>query len=243
MLMLPHSAFAWGFEGGVGYWFTTPSGNISYGPNGSSLDIGLDLQLNEKDTPYAWFKVETPHYWPNLYVMATPMRFDGTGQKNASFTFGDHTFQANIAVQSKIQMDHYDITFYYPISYLKRVTNDILNIDLGLDGRLMDFNSSLSQTVNGNYSSVSKSLLTVLPLGYMGIQIYPAKMVGFEGEFHGVFYGSNNYMDIIGRIRVRPYGPFFIDVGHRYEAYKFDWSGVKGNLTAQGPFIELGVKF
>jgi outer membrane protein len=244
-LMLPHRAFAWGFEAAAGYWMQHPNGNVAFNGNGllgSNLDLGLDLQFNTRYQPYVWAKVEFPWYLPNIYLMATPMKFDGTGQKNVSFTFGGHTFQANIPFESKLKMDHYDLTFYYSIPFLKRITNDVLNVELGLDARAMDFEANINQTTTG--SSAQKSLWTVLPLGYGSIQIYPAKIIGFEAEFKGIFYGANNYIDIIGKIKILPYGPIEISVGYRYESLKADFGGdFKGNITINGPFVEAGVKF
>jgi len=126
--------------------------------------------------------------------------------------------------------------------FLKRITNDVLNVELGLDARAMDFEANINQTTTG--VSAQKTWWTVLPLGYGSIQIYPAKVIGFEAEFKGVFYGANNYMDIIGKIKILPYGPIEISVGYRYESLKADFGGdFKGNITINGPFVEAGVKF
>ena len=78
---------------------------------------------------------------------------------------------------------------------------------------------------------------------YLGAQLKPLKYLSFEAEARGIAYSSNHYYDLIGRLKVSPFGPLFVAAGYRYEKVKVDQSDVKVNIALQGPFLELGLVF
>ena len=239
----PDRAFAWGLEAGVGYWMQMPSGTIGYNPISTtdSLDLKNDLKFDTRYQPYARIKIELPAFLPNIYLMATPLSFDGTGQKNISFAFGGQTFNANVPLDSKLKLDHYDVALYYSLPFLKTATLDVLNVEIGVDARMIDLDARINQPTTG--LSASKSLFVTVPMVYLGLQVAPVKGFSIEAEGRGMAYGSNNYFDIIGRAKVKVYGPLFISAGYRYETIKIDQSGVKADANFSGPFAEIGLKF
>jgi outer membrane protein len=240
MAVIPCKAFAFfGVEAGVGYWRQTPSGTLQY--QGDSLDLRNDLNLGENNQVVARVKVELPLVLPNIYIMATPMSFEGTGSKNMSFTYGNQTFNANVPIQSKLEMDHYDLALYYPIPLLKTATLGKLNVELGLNARQINFEGTISQNTAG--LTASKSVTLYVPMIYVGVQVKPISAFSIEGEFRGMDYGSNHYYDYIGRLKVMPIGPLFISGGYRSEQIKIDQSDVKAAAKFSGPFVEAGVSF
>jgi outer membrane protein len=238
LLILPYRAFAFGLEAGVGYWMQMPSGTIGYKPFSStdSLDLKSDLQYNTRYQPYARIKAELPLFLPNIYIMATPMYFNGTGNK--SFTFGGQPFSGTF--ESKLKLDHYDLAFYYSLPFIKTATVDVLNIELGINARVIDFEARINQPGG---PSVSKTLMIPVPMVYLGLQVKPVKAVSIEAEARGIAYSSSHYFDIIGRVKVKVYGPVFVSAGYRYEAIKIDQSGVNADVNFGGPFVELGLSF
>lgn len=241
-LTVPFRAFAFGFEVGAGYWMQMPSGTFGYKPLSTTdnLDLKSDLQYNTRYQPYARIKAELPLFLPNIYLMATPMSFDGTGQKNVQVNFGNQTFSANVPFESKLKLDHYDLAFYYSLPFLKKATLDVLNVELGINARVIDFQARISQPTTG---SISKTLTIPVPMVYVALQVKPVKAVSIEAEARGIAYGSSHYFDIIGRVKVKVYGPVFVSAGYRYEAIKIDQSGVNADVNVGGPFVELSLSF
>jgi outer membrane protein len=158
LLALPYRAFAFlGLEAGVGYWNQTPSGTFGYQPvTGTIGDIDLkdDLNFKSKSNAFVRVKAELPLILPNIYLMATPMSFDGSGLLTRSISFGNQTFTASTNVQSKVKLDHYDAALYYPIPLLKTASVGVLNVDLGLNARKIDFQGTITSAA----TSASKSL-------------------------------------------------------------------------------------
>lgn len=236
--IIPEAAFAIGLEAAVGAWSQSPGGDIAY--KGESLSLKNDLKYGDEVKPYGRVKLELP-ILPNIYLMATPMEFKADGSKSIPFQFGNSTFNASVPFTSKVKLDQYDIGLYYGIPLLKTATAGVLNVDLGVNARIIDFQSEINQTSTGVHDS--KSLTVPVPMLYAGIQVKPIKMVSAEAEFRGIAYGQNHYYDIIGRAKVNVFGPAFVAAGYRYEKLKIDQSDVKTSVNFGGPFGEVGVEF
>jgi len=242
VIVVPCRAFAFfGVEASVGFWNQTPSGTLGYKKVLPTDDVDLkkDLNLGSKNQPFARVKVELPLILPNVYFMATPMSFQGTGSKNADFNYGGQQFKAGVALESKLKLDHYDLALYYPIPLLKTATLGKLNIDFGLNARQIAFEG----TISGLGQTASKALTIYVPMVYAGIQIKPVPLFSIEAEGRGISYGSNHYLDFIGRLKVMPMGPLFVAGGYRSEQLKIDVSDVKADIKFSGPFAEVGLSF
>jgi len=244
VIMAPSPAFAFlGLEAGVGYWQQTPSGTLDYKGTTltDNLDLKNDLNYTKKSNPFVRIKAELPLILPNIYLMATPMSFDGTGTKNASFSYGGQTFNANTAIQSKLKLDHYDLALFYPIPLLKTATLGKLNAELGLNVRKIDFQGTISQDTLS--LTASKSLSLYVPMIYVGVQVKPIDLFSVEIEGRGIAYGANHYYDYMGKLKIMPAGPLYIAGGYRAETIKIDQSDVKCDIKFSGPFIEAGLFF
>ena len=240
LLMVPYSAFAMGLEVGVGYWRQTPSGTLGYQevvPT-DSLDLKSDLNYGSKSRPFARVKADLPLFLPNIYFIATPMEFAGSGNK--SFTFGGTPITG--AFDSKLKLDQYDLALYYSLPFLNTATLGILNVELGLNAKFIDFEATATD-ISTPANSVSKKLSLPVPMVYAGIQVKPIKTISVEAEGRGIAYGANHFYDFIGRLKVKPIGPLFIAGGYRYESIKIDQSDVKADIKFAGPFVEAGVQF
>ncbi len=240
-LFVPAIASAIGIEASIGAWYQDPEGYVSYKPLTSSdrLDIDQNLNYDKETKVFGRLKIDMPLVIPNIYFMATPSRFDGRGQK-ASFNFGGKSFTSD-PFDSEVQLDHYDIALYYGIPGLKTLTLGILNVELGLNARIIDFYAKVDQPTTG--ITASKSATIPVPMVYAGVQIKPVDLLKIEAEVRGIAYSSNHYYDIIGRLKVAPFGPLFIAGGYRYEDIKMDYSDIESELKLKGPFLEAGIEF
>jgi outer membrane protein len=241
VLVVPSRAFAFfGIEAGVGFWNQTPSGTLGYKKitAADDLDLKKDLNLGSENRPFARVKVELPLV-PNIYFMATPMSFQGTGRKDVTFNYGGQQFAAGVPIETKLKLDHYDLALYYPIPLLKTATLGKLNIELGLNARQIAFEG----TISGVGQTGSKSLTLYVPMVYAGIQIKPISLIGVEAEVRGISYGSNSYIDYIGRLKVSPIPVLYVAGGYRAETVKIAVQDVKADIKFSGPFAEVGFSF
>ncbi len=71
----------------------------------------------------------------------------------------------------------------------------------------------------------------------------PSKYFALEFEGRGIGWSSNYYVSLIGRLKVKPYGPFFVAGGYRYDKVKIDHQDLDIDTEFQGPFAEVGLEF
>jgi len=247
LALAPGAASATGIELAVGGWNQTPKGDISYKPitGLDNLSIKDNLKYSDENRVFGRIKIDTPLLFPNIYLMATPMEFSETGNKNTQFRFGNTSFNGNFPFTSELKLDHYDIGLFYGIPALKTVTGGILNIDLGVDARIIDFKARITgqDTTTLQTITESKAVIIPMPMLYLGFQVKPVKWLAAEGEARGIAYGGNHYYDLIGRVKIKPFGPVFAAAGYRYEKVKIDRDDVKAKASFGGPFAEVGVEF
>jgi outer membrane protein len=242
------AAQAAGVEIAVGGWQQNPSGNISYKPldGQDDLDVVDDLDFGAEIRPIGRLKIDMPWFFPNLYLMASPMEFTGTGSTDFDFRFGDETFSANADVKTTLRLNQYDFTVYYGLPFLHKATLEVFNIDLGINARIVDFFAEIkgeSASVPGQTIKEQESQTVVIPMAYVAVQVTPLKWLAVEAEGRGLAVGSNSLYSLIGRLRIQPYGPFFIAGGYRYDAIKIDQSDILVEASFGGPFAEIGLKF
>lgn len=241
--LVPRLSFGIGLEVAGGYWGQNPSGDIQFEADSQNdiLDLEEDLKYDEEYRPFGRVKADMPLFLPNIYLMATPMKFEETGSKDVSFKFGDETFNADEPFDSKLKLDHYDIALFYSIPFLEITTLKKLNAEIGVNVRIIDLEVELNQETTD--LSESEHLTLPVPMLYVGIQLRPADLLSIEGEGRGIAYNSDHYYDLIGRVKIEPFGPFFIAGGYRYEKIEFDHSDIEVSMEFKGPFIEVGFDF
>jgi len=247
LTLIPQGSYALGLEAGVGYVRHEPSGHLAYKPLSSvdKLDIERDLGYDREDRPFARLKAEMPLFFPNIYLFATPVKFEETGSKTGNFTFGDISFDVTVPFDSKIQMDLYDVCLLYPLPFLDKATLGKINAEIGLNARIVDFEAEISgrDAITGLTATESVKEIIPVPMIYAAIQLNPVDFLSIETEGRGVVYSSNHYYDVIGRIKIKPAGPFFIAAGYRHNDIKIDYGDIEASIKLSGPFVESGVIF
>ena len=243
MLTVPAASYGFGLELAVGGWKQSPQGDLAYKPitADDELDLEKDCNYDDETRFTGRLKMDMPLFIPNIYLMATPMEFDGNGLKTGNFKFGDVEIQGNIPFYSKLTLNHYDIGFYYGIPFIKTLSAKTVNIDLGLNIRIYDFEAEIKQDTTSIEESEDFTL--PVPMVYLALQITPVDKLAIEGEVRGISYSGNKLYSLIGRVKFNVFGPVFAAAGYRYDKLEIDEEDVKVDVDFSGPFIEAGFKF
>ncbi len=234
-------AGAAGLEIAVGGWYQDPSGTVGYKALSATdlLDIDQDLKYDKETRIQGRAKIELPLFLPNIYLVAAPSEFEANGSKSGSFKFGDQIFAGNVDFYSKLKFDQYDIALYYGLPFIKTATADKLNIDLGINARIIDAEAQIRQGAIDEKDSAT----IALPQVFAAIQFAPVERLVFEAEGRGISISGNSVYSLTGRVRLRLFGPVFIAGGYRYDKIDIDESDVQVKFDLQGPFAEIGLKF
>ena len=243
MLSLPAVSFAFGVEFSIGAWYQQPSGDLSFDKvtKDDDLDLEDDLGYDDKWKPVARLKIDMPFLIPNIYLMYTPMKWDGSGSKDVDFSFGGENFRGNVDFDSELKMNHLDAALYYGIPVVQTATGNILNIDLGLNFRLLDFKAEIEQ--DDIDEKESESYFLPIPMLFAGMQIEPQDWIALDLEGRGIVYSDNHYVSLIGKLKVMPFGPLYVAGGYRYDNVKIDYQDVDIDAVFEGPFGEIGFEF
>lgn len=228
-------------EGAVGGWRVSPSGSMAY--RGEHLDLEDDFSFDEEDEIFGRLKINTPFVIPNLYLMATPLEYKGTSTRTETFKFGDYEFEASADFKSRLTLDHYDIGLFYNVPLLKGLTLNRLNLEAGLNARILDAEAEVEQKVGGQRLYEKKSETIPIPMIYLGLGLYPVERLGLEAEVRGISYSDYEILSMIGRIKVRAVGPVFVSGGYRHDIFDIEEDDLIIDVDFSGPFLETGVKF
>ena len=242
IVSMSHAA---GVEVAVGGWQHELTGDFSYEAVDAldAIDLEEDLSIDDEEVVFGRIKIETPVFFPNFYLMGAPAEFEGTGRKSVAFNFGDTTFNADTVLDSKIQVDQYDIAIYWGLPFVKTATADKLNFDVGLNVRIADLDVEITGTSGTNTVTESESITLPVPMLYLAFKFAPIKAIAIEGEARGLAIGGDSFFSLIGRLRYHFPGPFFIAGGYRMDKLDVDEDDLAVDIELQGPFIELGVSF
>jgi outer membrane protein len=168
------------------------------------------------------------------------MEFKEIGRKEGGFKFGDIVFDPG-PFETETVLDHFDVGLYYGIPLLETATLDKLNIDVGLNVRIYDYDLNVRQASTG--LSESETGTFPVPMVFVAVQLRPFERFSFEAEGRGISYSGNDVYSLIGRIRFNIVGPLFAAGGYRYEKVKIDEEDVLADIEISGPFLEAGFSF
>jgi len=239
------NAYAVGIEVAVGGWNQAISGSLSYSESlvPSVIDLDDDIDFDDESKVFGRVKIDMPLFLPNIYLVAAPMEFEGTGTKSGTLNFANTTFDFSLPVSAKIKLNQYDIGFYYGLPFVKTGTLGKLNVDLGLNVRIADFQATVTGTDSGISVTESESLTLPIPMLYVGVQFMPIKSLAIEAEGRGIALGDNKLYSLVGRVRYNFAGPVFVAGGYRFDKLEIDEEDVVTDIEFKGPFLELGLKF
>ncbi len=235
-------------EFSVGAMSHDPSGYVEY-PTGSGTraDLKDTLGLGKKTKPFARAKIELPII-PNLYLQYIPMKFEGTGRYSTTLKFGNVTYNANVDLSTSVKLDHYDLGLYYNIPLVGTATAGVIDPELGINVRLLDFEGRITGQSGSVTRTETKSMKVPVPMGYAGLGIN-LPYVSLIGELRGIAYKGSRYYDVTGEVRIKPISipgmaSLFVGAGYRYEELKLDdVSDVTAKVKVKSLFANVGVAF
>ena len=239
LIMVPagwgDTAWAVGFEAAVNIWEQEADGYLGYRGGGDTYGLKDGSGYGREHAVGGRIHLDLP-VLPSVFIMATPMDFSGTGVMGAAFTFGGQTYAANIPFSSELGLDHYDLGFYYGVPLLETASLNTLNIDFGIEARLLEIRATLRQEATGRFSRVEEDMY--FPMGYLAVQLRLLERLALEAELRGFGYQGNHCYDLIGRVRYYLPGPVFLAGGWRYQELELDAKDILAEVSFSGPYFQ-----
>jgi outer membrane protein len=242
-MVMPSQSFSVGLEFAVGVWEQSPQGQLSYEETSELdiLDLEDDLRYDDETRIFARLKIDMPLVIPNIYLMATPMDFDADSQIDRQFNFGDIVIPINEPFSSKLVLDHFDVALYYGIPGLETATADLLNVEIGINIRIYDFEGIVDVPSLG--LTESEDFTAPVPMVYLGAQLKPLEKLAIEAEARGLIIGDDKGYSLIGRLKWKFFGPLFVAGGYRLDKIDIEEDDFTLDIDFSGVFGEAGVTF
>jgi outer membrane protein len=226
----------------AGYIQQKPSGWVQY--KGDQVDVKDDLKIGDEDSYFFRAKLEHPvPVLPNVAFQYVKTDFSGSGRVTKVFRYGNRLVANN--VYSNIKMDHYDVTLFYNLPFVGLATAGVLDVEFGLNVRVLDFKAHVKSSDVDETASVTAPI----PMIYGAIEISPISLLSIKAEGKGVAYNGNSYYDLSGELRIKPITiplavDFFIGLGYRYERFKIDdIDDVSADIKIKQPYVTAGLLF
>jgi outer membrane protein len=229
-----------------GYISQDPSGWFQY--KGTGVDIEKDLGLGREGSYFVKAKLEPSiPFVPNIYLQFINMDFSGTGYLQREIEIDGKKYLAGQRVYTDLKMDHYDIGLYYNVPFINTLTAGIVDLEAGLDVRIIDFEAKV--TDDANRTAVASATIP-LPLLYVGAEIKPPviNFVSVVAEGKGIKYSNNYYYEFSAEVRFKPAGLMVVDpfvaVGYKYERLRVDdIDSTYSDIKIKQPYIAAGILF
>jgi len=223
-------------EVGTGQWDHKASGQFQYvvGGAGDNLNLESDLGLQDEEEGYTYaiFRHAVPLI-PNIKIMTTSLMHEGNNA-TPTFFFGGVDYSGAGAVNTKMVLDHTDITAFW------NLLDTGFTFDLGLTARQVDGEVSVDNGVIKTSSLVDGTI----PMLYAGISISPIDSLRLSFEANYLGSGDTAITDTIAKITYVTAFNLGIEAGVRDMSIELDdQDGNFSNMDFSGTFVGLSFKF
>lgn len=221
-----------GGEFNLGYYNHAPNGTASY--KGDTFDLENDLKLDTQSDIFFKGYIEHPiPFLPNIKVGYTNFTHSGKGKIANDFNFGNYTFKAKQNLESHLDLNIYDLAFYYEI------LDNWVNLDLGINVKYLSGEMSAETLVTGKETS---ELSLALPLLYVKARFdVPTTDLSFQLEGNYLTYDGHELLDLEVGARYTFTAGLGLEVGYKTfslvldeiddTSMNADFSGVYGKVV------------
>jgi outer membrane protein len=197
-----------GGEVNLGYYTHNPSGSAQNGND--KVDIESDLKWEEENDMFLKVYFEHPvPIIPNVKLGYTKFSHSGEGKATKGFSWGVINIGLNGDIDSKLDLNIYDIALYYEL------LDNWLNFDVGVNIKYLDG----SIDVNSDETSVNLPI----PMLYAKARVnIPATDLSFQAEGNYISYGDNALFDLEVGARYTFALGFGVEAGYKAFKIKLD---------------------
>ena len=223
------------FRIGGGSWDQDLSGQ--YADEGSaSFDLEDDAGLSGSSDGYLYAQLEHPVFLlPNIRLERSSFSEDGQGTVQRGFTFRGEGFTASEAVDSTFEIEQTDIIAYYS------VLDTLVDLDLGLDVRLIDADIS----IRSQNAQASESLSAPIPMGYAALRVdVPGTGAYVRAQGSGIGFDGSSFIDTRALVGYTSDFGIGIELGYRRQELEIDdIDNIDGDVTIEGGFAGVHYAF
>ena len=181
---------------------------------------------------------------PNIRVRGNDLDTSGQETITARFEFNGIIFDIDEDVTVDFAIQNTDFTLYYEL-----FDNDLVSFDLGLTGKYLDGDITVTGDSAGSTVTERVSFSGVVPMAYGALQIgIPATGFSLFGEFNGLSLDDNTILDYQAGVTYTFVDMLPMDLsiraGYREISLELDdLDGVSTDWSFDGPFAGIQAHF
>jgi outer membrane protein len=176
-------------------------------------------------------------FLPNLKLNYTPLKFDGSGVTDRSFTFNGETFNASTQVDSKAEFNQLDVILFY------NLLDTVVSVDAGLNIKVLDGSVKATERVGGASEDIDFTAPIPMLYGNVGFDVPTTNVkLGLEGSAIG--YSGHRLTDFKASVRYTFIGVLGLEAGYRALNIKIDdLKDVSADIKVKGPYLGVAARF
>ncbi len=219
------------------YWFSNLDANVkatSGGVIGTDIDLANDLGLDDKKN-FLEGRVTLELGSHKLRYGFMPLKWDGSKTITQTITFGGQTYSASTLVDSELNLDYHRLAYEYDII-------DVLSNRLGVifEVKYLNGEARLKSSAIDEVQKINAPIPTVGLSAQVGLPF----LFSVGGEVTGIGIGKQAYLfDAEAAINIKPAPFVVISGGYRIMKLHLEKNDDKGDLTINGPFLNLRADF
>lgn len=226
----------------------TPSGTLSVAGGGlTPTSLNLKDTMNLGDHADLLGTIKFKHFIPiipNVYINYLPMSFNGDKTITSNINYGGQTFQSSTLLHSELTLNALDVGLFYDIPLIKTATAGILEPEIGINIRSLSFNGKVTGTVSGVPNTTQeKSASVPIPMLYVGLGIYPIKLVSLNAQIKTISLGGNGITEWNAELGIHPVPVLFVALGYTSQKMTLDTDNIKSDISFSGPYVAIGAAF
>lgn len=234
LMLLPASAaFALGpvdLELEAVGWQSSISGETRSGS--TVIDLKNDLGLDDKSLIFIRGRAHIT-FLGNLYVGATPLKYDATSTLSRTITYENKIFPASTSVTTTLDLKTYDLGWTFSPFNI-----GILEAELGANIKFIDGNITIKnniQTAQADFSAPVPMLKAVLRAS--------GPFVSAEVDGMAIAYADNHLYDATAQVKLNPLPFVYVAGGYRFIDVELTDGDRIASMKNKGPFLGIGVDF
>jgi outer membrane protein len=226
-----------GGEINLGYYNHAPSGFTQY--QGDNINVEDDLKWESEGDVFVKAYLEHPlPIIPNIKIGYTSFGHEGSGSVNNAFQFGGKNFNIDSDIDTKFDLEMYDLTLYYEI------LDNWINLDIGLNIKYIDgvINVKGTNTLTSQLIDESSDFQVPIPMIYAKARFdVPTTDLSFQAEGNYVTYDGHTFYDAEAGVRYTLALGLGLEAGYKTMKLELDdiddlsmnteFSGVYGKLV------------
>jgi len=208
------------------------------GITGTKMDVDQTLGLGRSNSG----TVEASLHLGNFRLTGSymPLNFSGSKPLGQTVNFNGQAFTAGTSINSKLEMDIFDIGLTY---YILNFDDLPMRIQIGPELSVKAIRASVSLTGAALGLSENKSATAPIPtLGLRG-KVALADFLGLTFRAGGMAYAGNSFVDGEVQVEFSPIPLVGLNAGYRYVDVKVDESSVFVDASFSGPFLGAFIRF